>query len=633
MSPPEPTQQASPLKDGLAVVGALLANLALATLLYWNALSSAGRRVVGAENTETWTFLWGHFWMAHSLLQEGKFPLHTTLLGFPGGGTLWLKDPLWLMAMLPVQLTSGLPLASTMAQILQLTLAGLALFLLARLLGAGRLVSLVGSLTFCACPHVLGEAYNGNAEALNGGLMALWLWAMLRAARHGSPRRPWSVLWAGLALAALLISNQYYGLAMFMVSGPVLLLGILKWRGERTWWRQALAVAAGVGVGVLLCAYPLWLLHQSTLATDALTILNTGPVRLEPPYVSDLLHVLRPLSPLGKLDQQAPPFQDLVYPGLALLCVAHLAPLLGRQDRFRWLWPALGLSFLSLSLGPVLSVDGEMIQLGGQYVYLPWHYLEGAPLFGQMSLPHRMMVPAGLFLSLGTIWTLDGLNRRLSKGWGRWVVPPVVALLGLAMLAEVLTYPPYHVPLATVDVQPPAHAKLLAQVPGRGGVLNLPLLMGHNQFRRYYLYQATHTRPMAASMRHGEAPPAAHMDPWLISMARFLKEETKEPPKADPKARERLASLGFSHVVFHCRFWSHQWDDKSLYNITGTMIETFGKGVSLPDGAIVFALDPGGRERDRRLARKLWPKFNLDQRLVQPEPEDNMEIQPGPDHQ
>ena len=630
MSSETQPQPRSRIRSLLAALGVLGANLALTVLFYWDALASAGKRVVGAENTETWTFLWGHFWMAQSVTQEGRLPLHTNLLAFPQGGTLWLKDPLWALALMPVQLAAGLPLASTLAQMFQLTLGGVAVYLLARLLGAGRWVSLVGSLTFCACPHLLGEAYNGNAEALNGGLCALWLWAMLRAARHATLRRPWSALWAGLALATLLISNQYYGLAMFMVSGPVLLVGILHWRKERVWWHQALAVAAGVGIGVVICAYPLWLLHDSTRAWDSLTVLNEGPTLLEPPYVSDLKHVVAPLAELTRLERRPPPFQDLVYPGLGLLALALLAPLVARRARgFRWLWTALGLLFLVFSLGPVLAIDGEMIERGGEHVFLPWHYLEELPLFGQMSLAHRMAVPAGLFFSLAAIMTLDSVSRRLSRvrrlGWS---APLLMGLVGAGLLAEVLLYPPYQIPLATVYAAPAAHATLLSKIPGQGCVLNLPLLLGHNQFRRYYLWQATHGKPMAASMRHGESPPLVEGDPWLEGMAKFLKEESDYLPSADPAVRARLAQRGVEHVVLHTRFWTHQLDDRNLETWIRIMTKTFGEGLKLPDATIVYALKPDGPEKLRRLAKKLWPNFDPNSPLPVYDPSQNTVLDP-----
>ena len=104
---PEPEPKPKPKSGGrvqglLTALGVLGANLALTVLFYWDALASAGRRVVGAENTETWTFLWGHFWMAQSITEEGRLPLKTDLLAFPQGGTLWLKDPLWALALLPL---------------------------------------------------------------------------------------------------------------------------------------------------------------------------------------------------------------------------------------------------------------------------------------------------------------------------------------------------------------------------------------------------------------------------------------------------------------------------------------------------------------------------------------------------
>ena len=570
--------------DRRGLLAAALVHAGVAALLYQDAILSAGRRVVAGPDTEVWPFLWGRFWMARSLGQ-GQIPLHTDLLDFPAGGTLWVKDPLAFLLTLPLQLVAGIPAAFTACGVLLFTLSGVGFFLLARLLGAGRWIAVLAGLTFAFCPHALGEAYNANTEAFAGGWCALWLWAMLRAARRP---RPGAVVLAGVILAGLLITNQYFALAMAAVSGPLLWLDLRA--GTRPWRRSLAAVGAAVLVGLVLFA-PVAMVIQ--LAISAPDKLNTLPaqVPLKVPNVTDLKHLLLPLAELSGPQTLKAPFQDLVYPGFLLTALALASPWLGPQKPWRWFFPAAGVFFLIMSLGPVLMVDGHLVTRGNEPVRLPWSYLiADRPLVGNMSLPHRLAIPTGLFFSLGLAWAAQGVLDRL-RGRGR-LLAALAPVLILAALVEILWYPPYRVPLATVEVTRPAHARLLGGLPQKGAVLNLPFQSHHHILRRYMWWQAVHGRPVAASLRHSSHPTVAARDPWVGQVADFEKYGTRQLPLADPGVRRRLATMGFGFVVFHHTRWRELFPKQDGEAWLGTLQRSLGRGLALKDGTVVFALDP-----------------------------------------
>ena len=584
--------------DRRGLLWAVLVNAGVAALLYADALISVGRRVVSGPDTEVWPFLWGRYWMARSLM-EGKLPLHTNLLDFPAGGTLWVKDPVAFLLTLPVQLLAGIPAAFTACGLLLFTLSGVGFFLLARLLGAGRWVAILSGLTFAFCPHALGEAYNANTEAFAGGWCALWLWAMLRAGRRPGVG---AVALAGLVLAGLLVTNQYFALAMAAASGPMLWLDL---RGRPRRRRALVAVGAAVLLGLVLFAPVAWVIHGAISAPDKL---NTLPaeVPLKVPNVSDLKHLVLPLSALSGPQTLGAPFQDLIYPGFLLAALALAAPLLGPRGSWRWLFPAAGLFFLVMSLGPALMVDGHLVTAGGEPVRLPWAYLvSGKPLVGNMSLPHRMAIPAGLFFSLGLAWTAGGLAGRLQRRGPRWAA--AAPALAVVALLEILLYPPYRVPLATVEADRPAHARLLAALPAKGAVLNLPFQSHHHTLRRYMWWQAVHGRPVAASLRHSSHPTAARRDPWLLAVADFEKYGNRPLPGADAAARERLASIGFGFVVFHQRRWARLFPGQRGPAWFDTLTRSLGRGVALADGTVVFALESTVSKTLAREATRLLP--------------------------
>ena len=595
---------ASTKVDRRGVLYTALIHLAVGIALCQDAVFSLGRRVVGFSGAEVWVFLWGHHWTAHSVLSEGRFPYQTDLLDFPLGGVLWVKDPLSHLFVLPVQTLVGVPAAFTTWELLVFVASGVGFFLLARLLGISRWVASLSGLTFAFCPHVLGEVYNANTEAFAGFWCALWLWAMLRAARL---QRPGAVAAAALLLLGMFITNQYFALAMAAASGPVLLLGVWLWRRQTPWYRQLLAVTVAVVAGVVLYLPFAWAIMTSLASPLRLNEI-TFDVPYHLPYVSDLKHMLMPMARLSGAPLH--PFQDLVYPGLAVFVLMLLCPLLGPKNPWRWLWPVLGLFFLVMSLGPVLMIDGHLILWDdGTPVKMPWYYLvKNTPVIGKMSLSHRIMVPAGLFLSLGLAWSVEGLRRRLMARFhpGQWVTglllrrliasTPLV-LIAVAMI-EIIYYPPYDIPLTSVSTKNPHHTRLLSSLSMPGAVLNLPFLLESNDLRIYMWWQALHERPIGTSLKHARPPSVAYHIPWLQKFA-IAQRENLSMPRADPTVRQQLRRNGYRFVVVHNHYMQDRFKERSSDQFVHILRKTLGPGLVLADQSVVYALD-------RRTEKILW---------------------------
>ena len=554
---------------------------AVAAWLMQGALLSGGHRVVGARDTETWPFLWGHWWMAHSLLAEGHFPYRTDLLDFPAGGVLWLKDPLTTLLVVPLQQLWGLPQAFTASGWLLFTLAGVGFTLLARSLGVRLWLAVAAGLGFAFSPHSLGEAYNANSEALNVAWCAWWLWALLQAIR-----RPawWRVPVGALVLMALLVGNQYFGLAMAAVSAPLALWGLWGVRRSGHVRASLLALTATVLLGLLLFAPWARLLLRSMTAPDQLTLLEDA-VQLGLPYVTDLRHLLRPLASLAGVDRP-PPFQDIVYPGFILVAGALVAPLLACRGSARYAWPLLGLGFLVLAMGPALMVDGRLVIGSKGPIFLPWAYLVGGhPLLEKMSLPHRLAAVASLFFALGLALSAEGTARRLARR--RWLA----LLLPLAAFAEILLYPSYDIPLHTVDARQPAWCAALADASGAGAVLDLPFKLGKNASYRYLYRQAGHQRPIAASLRHGPLPGVAGRIPWLRTLGAYQRGEVATPAP-HPSLAAELREQGFAWVVLHQRALMELRGPAEVNTWRTLLAPALGEGMPMSEDTRIYALEP-----------------------------------------
>ncbi len=585
---------------GLGICAAL--HLAVAVGLCWDAVVSRCARVVGASAAEVWAFLWGHFWMSQSLVQEHQWPLSTTLVDHPYGGVLWLKDPVMLVAMLPVQWVAGVPVAYMASMLLLFVLAGVGLFLLARHVGVGRWPAILAALTFAFAPHSLGEAFNGNTEALNTCWLPLWLWALLRVLRWPGAR---TVVVAAVALWLLLLANQYWALAMAAVSAPVAAWQLWSRRGEGATRRTLVALGAAVALGLVLFSPAAYGIMSNLGAADKINapFVPGGDTPLSPPYLSDLKHLLFPLAPLTH-QPATPPFQDIVYPGLLVLLAALAAPLLCRRAAWRWWWPAGGLFFLVLSLGPALSLDGRLVGHPDTVVWLPWEYLvRGKPLLGSMTLPHRMAIPAAMFLSVGLALSLQWLWTR---PWGRRAGAGAAVALAAAALVEILAYPPYQIPLATTDVRKADHARLLARLEAPGAVLNLPFDRGTHDQRIFLWHQAIHGRPIGQTLRTTESPTIVRDVPLLWQFAgplgrQRLEDRAGAADANDPWGVAKLRKAGYGFIALHGSFLKKKAGE-DLAGWSRKLARVLGQGLVLKEGVVLFALDPNVKKKLAALA-------------------------------
>lgn len=581
-------------RSGLAAL--LLTEGLILAILLGDGLFSGGARVVGSTRTETWAFLWGHWCTKHSLVDLGRFPFRIDFLDFPYGGVLWLKDPLFTLLLLPVQLVWGIPAAFTVEQVLLFLLAGIGAWLLAREVGLGSLAAVGAGLAFAFCPHSLGEVYNGNLEALASGFAPLWLFALLRVVRRPAPV---PLAGAAVALFLLLSCNPYYAFAMAVASVPVLAVGLHTTAAPR---RRALAfTAAAVAAGGLAFAPVAARIVASIRAPDHLALIEPV-VSLKPPNVSDLLHLVRPLAELEHAPDPPPPFQDLVYPGFLLVAATLAGIRWAPRTPWRWLWPLLALGFLVLSLGPALSVNGRIVGAPDRVVWLPWGHL--APHLGfldRLTLPHRFAVPAGLFWALGLGGLLQGMSERLPVRV-RTLAP--VLLVGAA-LGEILLYPPYRVPLESLSTRVWDHVRLLAHLPRPGAVLDLPLYLGSNPRRIYLWHQSGHERPVDTAIRVGRPPTVAREVPFLQQVL-ALQGRPPDPGSVapGPEGAQALGRAGYAYVVLHLPlvYDSREPDPAVWLDLLDTAV---GDGLLLEEGTVILPLDQTRLEALERRARQL----------------------------
>ena len=127
MTAPAPPSRRRLPEEALAA----LAALALAAVLLYPALPDPRARALGHPLVDTYNHVWG-FWQVGQAAAALESPLHTTLLRWPEGGSIWFIDLFGAITTLPVQAILGPVAAYNVSMGLQLALAGFAAWGLAR---------------------------------------------------------------------------------------------------------------------------------------------------------------------------------------------------------------------------------------------------------------------------------------------------------------------------------------------------------------------------------------------------------------------------------------------------------------------------------------------------------------------
>jgi hypothetical protein len=459
-----------------AVVAAALGYLLVSLVVWWNVWTSHPTSTTTCGCGDTSLFTWFLDWPAYAI-SHGLNPLYSTAVHVPFGVNLLANTSVLVVGVVlaPVTWLFGPVATLNVALTLAPVLSALAMFVLLRRWVSWAPAAFVGGLFYGFSPFVLvslTDAHLMLGLAPVPPLVVACLDEMLMRQR----RRPVPM---GIGLGLLVVLQFFIGtevlviMAIMAVVGMAFVAGWAAWRHRQAFRDRArhalVGLAAAAATAGILLILPAWYAldgpdHFSGSVWPGLIggITRGQGTKLENyPFGS------------SRLTNLITTFQDHVfggyqgttlsyqYFGIGILVVLALGVVVWRHDRRLWLFGAVGVVSVVLSLG-TKTAD-----------WLPWRFLAHLPLL-QNILPYRFVLitylAASVMLGLILEHVYLDVNRRVAGvghhspagstplPWAaprRWAGAVVAVMVAVVSLAQPVAYLSQIVPMDTNPVDLP----------------------------------------------------------------------------------------------------------------------------------------------------------------------------------
>lgn len=444
------------------------------------------------DRFDAWTTLWLLWQLADTLPLPAAF---TDRILYPAGYDLWsfghaglqlLGAPFIRLGLSPVAVYNLLALGA-------LTFSALSAHALGECLvrperdprGRVRLAAGgVAAAAFTYNPYLYGELRAGCLELVAAGFLPLFLRALIRLSERPDRR---GVLKAGLLLAITGPFNWYYALFSGMLG-----VAFALWRALARRWREAGAVVAALGLGLLLVAPLIPLVQRETPRRSPVSAEQFTPERwARSREIADGKAALSGITEQDLLDLDAMQVVLNSTTGSALLRMGFPTnPLESTPGRLAWglglvglaaagrrarPWGWMILGFTVLTLGPYALIDQSPPLSAWSLDHpLPYAWLYNhVPLFSKGYRPYRVGV---VVLTALAAAAAAGVARLADPAPTGRRVGALLALAGLSVLVGAsqplwVEGTPASNALADAEV-PAAYARLAGR---SGAIIELPL--------------------------------------------------------------------------------------------------------------------------------------------------------------
>ena len=460
--------------------------------------------LAGFPARDGWQYTWW-LWFARRLLLEGRGLDDLYLLNYPVGlqhPFQWSLMYLSLVAMPLEKLFS--PAATFNLMVLaSFVLSGLAAYHLCRALTQNHWAAIVGGAIFAFAPNRLGHAMAGWLPQMTVYLYPWYALLLIRTLRRPTLRRS-----VGLGLLAGVAATVYVmHIAYFLVPLTLVIVGAGLVQRRRTFFEERRGRYLGLAFAISLAiALPFLLPLILGRLRGGLDYLATPGIV---GHSTDLLAFFTPspyhpvLAPLGIVPSfarrvfanQEALRAALAYPGLVAVLLALWSVLRTRPRP--WLWIVLAAGAALLSLGPILVAGGEPVEYAADgyraHVLLPYALVRKLPFFDWGRTPGRLNAVGMLGLGVLAAYGLADLLARLTPLWSvsDRAASRRTGVLALAAVALIIfEYLPMW-PFPSGDATIPTVIQYIADQPGEGALLHLPMSRRRVNHRALYFQTAT----------------------------------------------------------------------------------------------------------------------------------------------
>ncbi len=505
----------------------------LAVVITWPLVRHLGTHVPGSDTWafDEYTFLWNSWWFRYSLFNLGQNPLYSTYTFYPPGISLALYTYNLFNSVISIPLQPFLPLPaiSNLTFLLATILSGYGVFLLTHyllhdiqrptsnighwILDSRYWAAFLAGLVYAFGSYRLVYAAIGHYDMWSTEWIPFYTLFLIKTIRE--PRRHYAIL-AGIFLVLAMLCEMIFGVFLAILTLIILVFAMSRQgRSEIAGgWAAFLQRLVVVGLVATLLYAPV-LVPIGREMFGGYELAGWGDAEK---LSADLMGLITPtaLHPLGgswadtlrHTREGTARFRDVntVFLGWTGLALAIGGAVAYRRRLAAW---TTGLIVFTLfSLGPLLQVNGRStFDLDGLQVNvpLPFILLHYIPVVKANRVPNRFSVVLMLCLAVlagfGIYWLLTKIAGRKPQ-WTRKILLP-----GSLILAALLLFEHWSVPLPLTDARIPPVYEQVAADPGDFAILQLPLgwrnsfgMMGAEDTRTQYYQSFHHKRLLSGNI-------------------------------------------------------------------------------------------------------------------------------------
>lgn len=526
-------------RDGVVII---LFGLATVAMSYPVALHLDGQWLA-YRDIDTYVKIWDNWWLRSQAFNEPSF-YFTGLQFHPNGLDLTFHSISWSVAFLTwfLSIFTDAISAYNLTILIALFTTAYAAYLLALRFVRYRAAAWLAGAVYSFAPYHVAHS-GGHPDLAHLAPIPIAILLLFAAVRRPS-------LLAALGAAAMVglaaFTSLYIMVFALLTIGPVLLFLLLdkgRWRERKVW--PIVAVFA-----VLSAAFLAIRLAPILSDTNALS----GAIELKYTAANDQTDLLSYVLP-SRLNPLYAPFTEGIasqFADMSRKWPAYIGSLTAillisaltwkKQRRIAWLWFAIGLMFVILSLGPALRLNGVLYE----NIPLPARYLAWFPPIRAVGRPDFFVL--GVLLPLAIVAAV-GFDRLLVSLEGQQALQIALMITVPALL--LVDYWSGEFPGIPTNVS--LFYQQLAEEPDDFAIIQLP--MGRNKSKRYLYLQTIHQKPIVEGLSARTLPKTYQYITDNLLLASWFRDE---PLDCALQSRQQIVDQfdqliddGFRYVITH----------------------------------------------------------------------------------